>query len=421
MVSRLYMVALLAVALTLSIVQMTFATDSRLNSMGGDSKFITVEDETDVLLFPSTILDHGNLGLMNRFSSTSGVAQGEFGFHYSLNKNIVIAMYGGNLQSFRYGGQGIADKAPILDVASEGSFDADQNERANFFGAFGLGYRVGDLKLGTMIRIFRERTTVDYGLSKSAWGPMSFKVDLGGSMQFGSIAMDAALGIQMAFLTSEPQGEADLEGTGHMGVDFRARVFIPAAPGVTLIPYTAVYYVSESLSVVNPTDGPSEREFQGYFFSADVGADLKIEPVNDVFVYPGVGLRYQTNIVHEQVIDNVTSITNTSIGLPYFSLAIDARIKKWLDLRLGAVQLNLIKKTTEDGIIFDSQQASFASANTGQSNTVSEIRFSTGFGVHMGDWTIDVNIDPRFFTDGPYVVTGQQTPWALDASIKYAW
>ncbi|MBR57819.1 MAG: hypothetical protein CMH54_07145 [Myxococcales bacterium] len=389
--------------------------------MGGDSKFLTVEDETDVLLFPSTLIDHGNLGLMNRFSSTSGVAQGEFGFHYTLNPNIVIAMYGGNLQSFRYGGLGIAEKAPIQDVAAEGSFDSELHEQANFFGAFGLGYRLGDLKLGTMIRIFRERTTVDYGLSKSAWGPMSLKLDLGGSLQLGSVVLDTALGFQMGFLTSEPQGEADLEGTGHTGIDFRARAFIPAAPGVTLIPYSAIYYVSESLSVLNPTDGPVERKYEGYFFSADVGADLKIEPVRDVFVYPGFGLRYQTNIVHEQIVDNVTSTTNTSIALPYFSMAIDARVMKWLDWRLGAVQLNLINKTSTDGIVFDTQQASFASANTGQSNTVSEIRFTTGFGINMGDWTVDVNIDPSFFTDGPYVMTGQRTPWALDASLRYVW
>ena len=54
--------------------------------------------------------------------------------------------------------------------------------------------------------------------------------------------------------------------------------------------------------------------------------------------------------------------------------------------------------------------------------SAAQVHFATGFGMHFGSWTIDLNVNPRVFLNGPHVVTGKETdPFAFDAALHYAW
>ena len=84
----------------------------------------------------------------------------------------------------------------------------------------------------------------------------------------------------------------------------------------------------------------------------------------------------------------------------------DARITDWVDWRLGAVQLDV------------------SNSGPGAVNGIAQgqkLRFATGFGLHFGDWSVDMHLDPQLFTEGVYMLTGTEHSWAIDAALKYAW
>jgi len=377
--------------------------------MGGGTKYITVIDDSNIMVFPSTLVDYGNQAKADNLAPNSAGNLGEFGINYALNSTMVLHVYGGNLTSFQFGSIGPAFDSGAPDAATIGEFDDAQNESSNFKGSVGFAMKTGSLDLGFMLSMYSDSTGSQVGTNSTTRSPLGISGGVGLGMDLGSSHLDAALFLEFGSMSSTVAGDADFSGDGHTGVGFVTRMFIPAAPGVTAIPYMSVGYLSSG--IVRESD---EVLFSGTSLTFDIGADLRIEPAQDIFIHAGVGVRYETteNVVNVDG-DATSATTDNGLYLPYLSLAVDAKITKWLDWRLGGVHLNVKELTKTDVGDEDATQAtSFAAA---------DVRFTTGFGMHFSDWTIDLNVHPRFFTDGPYIWTGNQTPWAVDAALKYVW
>ncbi len=361
----------------------SWATGSRVNSMGGGSKSITVDDESNFFAFPSTLVDNGNIAFADRLNASTG----GFGLHYSLTKNAVFAIYGGNDRAFPWISRReptVVDETPGSDSGNSSSWNS-----TDFKGAFGLALDLKSLKWGILLALYSADPPEDgdWG-DEGLWGPM-FGVDLttGVGLKFGSSSLDLAVGLEFGSVTFAPENSDD-QTDSHLGIKLGARMSLPVAPGVHAIPYLTMRYASDTV-----------QEFSRSTLLLQAGADLRISPVKDVFIYPGVGLRYGTYTPEG-------GDSGTQIAIPTVSLAVDARITDWLDWRLGAVHLD----------ISNSGVSVVKGVEEGQ-----KVRFSTGFGMHFGDWSIDMHLDPQLFTEGVYLLTGDEHPWAMDAALKYAW
>jgi len=361
----------------------SWATGSRLNSMGGGTKNITVLDESNFFVFPSTLVDNGNIAFADRLSASSG----GFGLHYSLTKNAVFAIYGGNDRAFPWIARRPETVVPDAGVTAPGA--GSSWDSTDFKGAFGLALNLKSLKWGILMALYSADPPEDgdWG-DEGLWGPM-FGVDLttGVGLDLGSSSLDLSIGLEYGSVTFAPEDQDD-QTDSHLGIKLGARMSLPVAPGVHAIPYLTMRYASDTVT-----------EFSHSTLLLQAGADLRISPVKDVFIYPGVGIRYATYTPEE-------GDSGTQIAIPTVSLAVDARITDWLDWRLGAVHLDV----SNSGIAVNGGVAE------GQ-----KLRFNTGFGLHFGDWSVDMHLDPQLFTEGVYLVTGSEHSWALDAALKYVW
>jgi hypothetical protein len=242
------------------------------------------------------------------------------------------------------------------------------------------------------------------------WGPM-FGLDLvtGIGLTFGKNKLDLALGVEYGSVGFDnfqigvtdddpPEPITEDQTDSHLGIKLGARMVISVAPGVHAIPYMTLRYVSDTVESFGNTNAVLQA-----------GADLRISPVKDVFIYPGVGLRYGTFTPEG-------GKARTQVAIPTVSLAVDARITDWLDWRLGAVHLDISESCGGDSI-----KTCGGTLGPDEILRDQKLRFSTGFGLHFGEWTIDMNLDPQLFTEGVHFLTGTEQSWAVDAALLYRW
>ena len=368
-----------------------FATASRINSMGGGSKAITVDDDSNIWNFPSAIVDWGNRVLIDRFDGTKG----EFGLHYSLSQDMVLVFYGGDHsdRSFQYGGK--ASDLTNCGIACEGNGNT-------FKGAMGFGWNNGGNKFGLLLSIYGDNrsTQPDPSQSAQAKGPLGMKFGLGGS--FGELDLTMNLGYGALNDQSKEIGGGD----GHFEMELLGRYTTNVAPGVDAIPYLTFDFHDKSVKSVGVVSKDTRVGF-------NLGTDLKIQPANDIYIYPGVGIAFDMESAGP---DDAESETSTLI-LPYFGLGLDAKITEWLDFRMGASQRD--EMVTVDAC---PAGAGACSSSTTTKNSDAVLAYSAGFGLKFADLTLDLNVNPQFFNNGVYFVNGSSTQtFGLEVAMLYSW
>ena len=79
------------------------ATQARLDSMGGGWKSWTVEDETNIFDFPALLVRWGNLAHIDNITAVDNgkdtYPNMRFGYHGQLTDDMVLAFYGGVVNS----------------------------------------------------------------------------------------------------------------------------------------------------------------------------------------------------------------------------------------------------------------------------------------------------------------------------------
>ncbi len=426
---QLFLAGLLIFALAPS----ALATYSRINSMGGGTKYLTVEDEANVFFFPSTIVDWGNRATVDAFTGTTGL----FSMHYSLNPDAVLVIYGGNLPTWQYargraatasgapgpatqGAFGAPGPAPdAVDVATQPlpgqlpGFTYNPGETSNFKGAIGFGMRSGETKFGGLLSVYGDNAVVEAtGAPTSTYGPLGLQLLGGVSFGLGQGSLDLGALVEFGTMTAEPGPTSSHEGEGHLGeghfvLNLNARAFFEAAPGVDAVPYVVVDIQTMGVKVVG-----SGATYNTTRMGFTLGTDLKIQPASDIFIYPGAGIMFRSSSLESTIPPTTTTNTNRTFAMPFFSLAVDARIASWLDWRVGAVHVDAFNQNKNEA----------GPTTTTNKTSAAVVHFATGFGLTFDAWMIDFNVTPQLFNNGLWVVNGTATgPFAADVALKYVW
>ena len=390
------------------------ATDTRIKAMGGKEKAWTVQDEVNIFAFPATLLLFPNTVYAEAGLTSSGAipdAQGAnipynagFGAHVGLSENTVIAFYGSSLSRYlsdnllerAFNGQG---KWAGIDVKT-GEEDRTGNQaihNADHKGTFFFGQRFGFTRLGLAAGVWGDSYSVDEPdankrdkgatLFDGALGlGLDFKnknsIDMGLHFSFGNFADGRfAEGNVVTYFKSKPHWEVEFTGRG---------VFdIPG--GEKIVPYINAG-MSQGGIEWNQANGVT-NDYSMFHFIA--GADLRIQPLENVYVYPGIGVALGTSKISEAKGPASEDVQNDLLfTAPFVSASVDARVSSWFSFIFGA-RHSLLFANYEDTVNIWSE-----------SDTLTEFNF--GAGLHFGNVTVDLMINPAWlmeelWTDQPVV------------------
>ncbi len=411
----------LALALVLAVPSVALATDARIQSLGGAEKAWTVVDETNALSLPSTLLLFPNTVWADAGMAPSHAVAGTtannldtnagFGLHLSLGPNTVLAFYGSSLS--RTVSDSVLQQSlgwTQSDISSTDlAGDTNAIHNADHQGTIALGQRAGSTRLGFMVSV--------WGDSYKITNPEILKEERGGTIIEGKFGLgfdlarqnsfDLALGFQVGMFTDDRYQDGGmvtrLKGDTEWGVDLLARGIFGIPGGEKLIPYAAFGTGGGGVKWNQPIQNAPEAKFSG--LGGVVGADLSIQPLEDVFVLPGLGLRFHSFDLEDT---GETALKNAQIT-PFFGAAVDARVASWLSLRFGSRQ-SVVLDTTET-----------EAQTTSTSDVVSE--FTLGAGMLFGNVVIDLMLNPEFLTEGPNMLSGNKLSdgFATEASVKFTW
>lgn len=404
-----------------------FATDTRIRAMGGKEKAWTVHDEINIFVFPATLLLFPNTVYVEAGLTPSGVVEDAagsnipynagFGVHTGFGENTVIAFYGsslskylsGNLLERAFTGQG--KWAPInVGTSAEDETGNQAIHNADHKGTFFFGQRFGFTRFGIAAGLWGDT----YALTE----PDAKRRTKGGTLFDGAIGLGFDLknknsvDLGLKFHTGSFSDDRFIDGDDvtyfkskvHWGVEFTGRGVFGIPGGEKIVPYINAGMSQGGVEWNQP--GGIANDYSKFHFVA--GADLRIQPLENVYVYPGLGIAMATDKVSETQGDVGEDIRDDLVfTAPFVSASVDARVSSWFSFIFGARHSVLLVSQSD-------------AVNTGTDNdTLTEFNF--GAGLHFGNVTMDLMINPAWlmeelWTDQPVVyVTPAESEEATEA------
>lgn len=402
------------------------ATDTRIQSLGGKEKALTVFDETSALLLPATLLLFPNVvyldvGIDPALTSGDAVGSAGIGYEtgfsvfYQLGENTVIGLYGSSLRRELSGNlmdRAFRKKGKWAGINVDTKDDAENGERgihnADHKGTLLVAHRVKRARFGASVGLWSDH----YEQSV----PVTEKFERGGTL------VDAALGfgvdlphnnnIDFALrgwwgdITDDLGESTRFESTKSRGIELVGRGYFDVFGGERAVPYIRVDYFSSGIA----WNQQNNRVTDDYsLFALLVGLDLRVEPLENVFIYPGIGMAVVGETISESLAGDTLTIKDDSSKAPYFSGAVDARVASWLALRFAARQtIKYFTYKTEE--------------NKGRDDDV-VTEYMLGAGIIAGRFQIDLMLNPELFLKGPVVVSGKEwtDEFAFQSAVRFAW
>ncbi len=424
-----------------------FATETRINSMGGGVKLWTVEDESNIFDFPSLLTRWGNRVYVDNIEAagTDQIPGGHFGFHYSLSDETVLAFFGAHINTGTSGGPGEGSTAgnsgyvgtgnpitgglslgdatgPFIGVASQAAL-AQPGANINAEYRYGLMFATqlgASTRFGLSFNLLGDNADQDSPNNvQTDTGSLVFDIGLGLGVDLTGSELELSAGVEIGLLESA----ADNQGTGvdledvwsgsHFGLRLGGRWTFDFFDQTKIVTYTQFLLASQNVEQVNTPAVPAPS---GSYSSLSfiLGADLRIEPFQGVIVSPGLGF-----YVAQQTLENPGTVlkdANLMFGLPFYSIAVDLKLADWVAMRFGAQQfVNMLRESTTTG-----------GSTTTNSKTDVLTTFAWGFGFNIpvaeSSLAIDLCLNPTFLNNGPHLLTGTATgPFALNAALRYNW
>jgi len=425
-----------------------FATETRINSMGGGVKLWTVEDESNIFDFPSLLTRWGNRVYVDNIvaAGTDQIPGGHFGFHYNLSDDTVIAFFGAHINSTTSG-------APTDGTAGNSGFVGSGNPITGglslgdatgpFMGVAGIAggaangeapntnaeYRYGlmfatqlgaSTRFGLSFHLSGENADKDSPNNvQTDTGSLLFDIGIGLGVDLSGSELELAAGIDVGLLESAADNQqtgVDLEDVwsgSHFGLRLSGRWTFDFFDQTKIVTYTQFLLASQSVEQVNTAAVPAPSGSYSAL-SFILGADLRIEPFQGVIVSPGIGF-----YVAQQTQENPGTVekdANLLFGLPFYSIAVDLKLADWVAMRFGAQQfVNMLRES----------QTTAGSTNTDtKTDVITTFAWGFGFNIPVAESSlaIDLALNPTFLNNGPHVLTGTATgPFALNAALRYNW
>lgn len=388
------------------------ATSTRINSLGGGIKSITVVDDRNIFFLPAELVDYGNwaaleLGNGYYYEGEDMFDSGStsFAFHYQLNEDTVLGMMGSNVRL-----PGISDMFPnVLQAGSFANWGMDEpNHRGSLFFAKGNA----DQRFGARIGIYGQ-SNKDYDYdpdSNYKEGPFALDFGAGAGFAAGGGTVDFGVG----YMTSKAQDESSEaeEGSDNTQNQFGivGRGTFPAGQsGNSWVPFV-LFTNTSAKGQLNAAGAPEQK---GSFTAVSFGTDLRIQVSDNVFIQPGLGMAFSS--WKEELDDGEVASENkeSTTTLPFFNLAAEIAVWDWMTFRFGGSQY--VTFVTDESI-YDN-----ATTDKDEYSTVSH-SLATGVAVNLpGDVIIDVQVDTDWWRNGPYVMSGDSSTFGLNAAISKAW
>lgn len=411
-------IPLLAAVLGALIATPAFATQTRINSLSGGEKSITIRDQANIWDLPQFLPTYGN---QVDVDNTAGAKYGTMSVRYALTDDAVLLLYGMSSPWNRANGAGnIVGTKSVAGATAAGAagFKPTQDPTNHQFG-IGFGTRLGEsMRLGTYLGIGGHNASTAQEQSNTA---IDFNVGFGFDLSETN-NLDFGLRIGVASFTNQgPQGDLYVPN-GLINVGLTAKGEFQVHQIAKLVPYFKFSYDGRGVAHTADQLGNGAKQGNATLTTINLGTDLAISPAEGVIVQPGLGLMYRTSTVTGNAapvppgaqVTIATLDNGSSQIMPYYGFAAEANAFDWLVLRVGARQTIIrtdIGSTAPNGTPSNEQHTSSVL------NTV-----TTGFGIALRGWQIDLNVTPQYFNNGIFAATGAATGgFAADFAIVYDW
>ena len=403
---------IVAAALGLLAAVPAMATQSRINSLSGSEKSYTIRDEANIYGLPQFLVDHGNEVDVD---NASGGSYGRMNIRYALSDDAVLLLFG-----IRSPWLAVTNRATVggNTPASQAGFTPGSPDPVNHQFGIGFGTKLGDtLRLGTTIAIGGSKNSKDANDQQDA---TMFQLNFGLGFDLSETnSLDFGIRLEIGSFTNIEQGSNRFVSDGLISFGLLGKGEFQVHPIAKIVPYLKLDIDSFGILHAVHTQFPANETRRGAISNTriQVGADLAINPAERVLVQPGVGLMYQQSVAEGNPAagpnPNSTAEDQSAI-MPYYGFAAEAQAFDWLALRVGARQT--IKQFNQSNTVPQPQPTNEKHTSTVQNS------LTTGLGISLRGWQIDLNVNPTFFNNNIFAVSGvATTPYAVDFAIVYDW
>lgn len=405
------------------------ATQSRINSVGGDIKKFTFLDERNIFHLPAELVKYGGWAGIQTADGNTGTLS-SFGFHYNFTPTVVLAIYGttGAIPGITVdsaatsGDDGIRIGGTAAGIRGihQGSGTSNVGDGGvTHKGTVMLGLDLGSARLGFLLAGYgdKETTRDKDGENAENQGPLHLDLGVGLGVDTSIGALDFALDIGVGIPTDEkPDGDGVAEPKTEgkqidVGLLFRG-TFAFSGPH-ELVPYVDLDLAfADSLDLIND-DAPVHS---GIGFATTAGMDIRLNLEDGITVQPGFGIfgNVVTSSIDDGGDDAVETESVSQFGF-FYNLAVDVKVWEWLDIRFGGRQHFYWDWT--DGTEFDGDIV----AGKTTSATVNHF-ISSGVGFNMpAGVSLDIDVNTGWWQNGPDFITGSGGNFGISAALSKDW
>ncbi|MDI6792079.1 MAG: hypothetical protein QME81_04330 [bacterium] len=368
-------VFLAIVALLAAFASYSYATETRVGSMGGIDRY--TRDNSNVFPFPGTINRYSNQ-VIAELRGKNNDSRYSIGSHLPFRTDAVCGVY------LNY-----PIPHPITAAVREVAPDLALDRTADLF----YGSKMGNSDFGARFSIALDRESTTYGSSESkqsarylafAGGLSNEQMDLGCILDLPAAKQE--VGTQSEELSS-------------FGLGVNGRYFMAQQGNRQLVPIAHFHYASGSIK------DSFEADYSSISFGGGIGVNYQLNENNLVVLGLGVGLSQST-----EEVKNGDETTERTITFPRIVMGIESQIKSWLVGRIGASQV---------------YQSDFTEVKppTGSTTETKEwdkaFDLSFGLGINFGNFSLDALINEGIFFDGPHFISGQSNQMSSMLSATY--
>lgn len=366
----------------------SIASATRTTTMGNANHIL--KDSKNIWILPSTLANYPN---MMKAEINVGSGLYEVGGHYDMGK-CIMALYFNNVDmSYAY--------APSV------PWQPGYDQKIDLF----LAKSINEMTLGLQLSLYGDSYLADADSARTETALTGFGLNLGATLVEN---LELFLSLNMVSWTDKgADGEDMTSADGFLDFGLGGRYWMEMSDNYTLIPYLSFLKSGQGYKVENvPSDAPDGTvlgsKTSGISIMLGAGNNMNIS--DDVLVVTDIGLNFSPTETESSVKGADATTKYPYTVLPYFGLGLEAKIRDWLDIRIGAN-----KAWVKEGYEPDESTASDPEETYGYAGEA----FYLGAGFHFGKLDIDAQINPNLILNGPYFVSGVASNMATRATLTY--
>ena len=356
---RLKNVAILLLFVALMAYSISFATDTRVYTMGGTYR--TIVDEANIFMYPHMLQKYRKLvNAEYRTGSDFTTIGGNFPISDEESPRILGVYFYENSPVFF--GTGSTNQPQMGGTVLP-------NQRITLLYGQNLGGKPYGIGLNYIAASQKGDTT---SLERS-----NFELDLLFSSEIMQ-QLEVAAGISFWNFKDINAADSELvENSGNLYYTLYGRYWLTQSDHMMPVLHLDFSNMKETIDSVDYTD-----------LMIELGIGMNYDTRQDALLVGDFGFTY----LSEKMSGGGNDTKNTSSALPYFRAGVEAGLFKWMDFRAGVASFWYSQK--------DENVAKYSYVNTST---------FLGAGFHWGKLDIDAQIAPQFLRNGPYFISGAAT------------